>query len=160
MHDPESPARRRKPDRVGDLLPDAARALGLEDELRLARAISTWDALVAERVPPAVGACRLVALERDAIVVEVDEPIVAAELRMRALELLGAFAHGPRRRPRARAASPRRYWTDDAPQPLSGGTVGSAAGDAEWPETAPTRGFGCHRGWGGSPMGRIGCRCV
>ena len=95
MHDPESPARRRKPDRVGDLLPDAARALGLEDELRLARAISTWDALVAERVPPAVGACRLVALERDAIVVSVDEPIVAAELRMRALELLGAFAAAP-----------------------------------------------------------------
>ena len=95
MHDPESPARRRKPARVGDLLPDAARALGLEDELRLARAISTWDALVAERVPPAVGACRLVALERDAIVVEVDEPIVAAELRMRALELLGAFGTAP-----------------------------------------------------------------
>ena len=95
MHDPESPARRRKPDRVGDLLPDAARALGLEDELRLARAISTWDALVAERVPPAVGACRLVALERDAIVVEADEPIVAAELRMRALELLGALGAAP-----------------------------------------------------------------
>ena len=95
MHDPESPARRRRPARVGDLLPDAARALGLEDELRLARAITTWDALVAERVPPAVGACRLVALERDAIVVEADEPIVAAELRMRALELLGAFAAAP-----------------------------------------------------------------
>ncbi len=95
MHDPESPARRRRPDRVGDLLPAAARALGLEDELRLARATATWDALIAERVPPAVGACRLVALERDAIVVSVDEPIVAAELRMRALELLGAFAAAP-----------------------------------------------------------------
>src|SRR6187402_3822477 len=95
MHDPESPLRRRRPARVGDLLPEAARALGLEDELRLARAIATWDALVAERVPPAVGACRLVALERDAIVVSVDEPIVAAELRMRALELLGAFAAAP-----------------------------------------------------------------
>ena len=95
MHDPESPARRRRPARVGDLLPDAARALGLEDELRLARAIATWDALVAERVPPAVGACRLIGLERDAVVVAVDEPIVAAELRMRALELLAAFAAAP-----------------------------------------------------------------
>jgi predicted nucleic acid-binding Zn ribbon protein len=94
-HDPESPARRRRPSRVGDLLPDAARALGLEDELRLARAITTWDALVAERVPPAVGACRLVAVEPDAIVVAVGEPIVAAELRMRALELLSAFAAAP-----------------------------------------------------------------
>ena len=93
--DPESPARRRRPQRVGDLLPDAARHLGLEDELRLARATTTWDALVAERVPAAVGACRLVRIEPDAVVVAVDEPIVAAELRMRALELLGAFGAAP-----------------------------------------------------------------
>jgi predicted nucleic acid-binding Zn ribbon protein len=95
VHDPDAPARRRRPSRVGELLPDTARALGLEDELRLARAIATWDALVAERVPPAVGACRLVGLERDAIVVAVDEPIVGAELRMRALELLPAFSAAP-----------------------------------------------------------------
>jgi predicted nucleic acid-binding Zn ribbon protein len=93
--DPESPARRRRPSRVGDLLPEAARALGLEDELRLARAIATWDALVAERVPPAVGSCRLLGVEPDALVVAVDEPIVAAELRMRAIELLAAFAAAP-----------------------------------------------------------------
>jgi predicted nucleic acid-binding Zn ribbon protein len=93
--DPESSARRRRPSRIGDLLPDAARALGLEEELRLARAIATWDALVAERVPPAVGSCRLVSLEPDALVVAVDEPIVASELRMRALELLAAFAASP-----------------------------------------------------------------
>lgn len=88
-------ARRRRPDRLGDLLPAAARALGLEAELRLARAISTWDALIAERVPPATGACRLVSVEGDALVVEADEPIVAAELRMRALELLRAFSAAP-----------------------------------------------------------------
>ena len=93
--DPESPGRRRRPDRIGDLLPDAARALGLEAELRLGRAIATWDAIVAERVPPATGACRLVRLEPDAIVVAAAEPIVAAELRMRALELLEAFANAP-----------------------------------------------------------------
>lgn len=93
--DPESPSRRRRPDRIGDLLPEAARALGLEHELRLGRAIATWDALVAERVPPASGACRLVSLEPDAIVVAADEPIVAAELRMRAMELLEAFGSAP-----------------------------------------------------------------
>jgi len=93
--DPESPARRRRPQRVGDLLPDAARHLGLEDELRLARATTTWNALVAERVPAAAGACRLVRIEPDALVVAVDEPIVAAELRMRALELLSAFGTAP-----------------------------------------------------------------
>jgi len=93
--DPESPPRRRRPDRIGDLLPEAARRLGLEDQLRLARAIATWDALVAERVPPAAGACHLVALEADTLVVAADEPIVAAELRMRATELLEAFALAP-----------------------------------------------------------------
>ena len=94
-NDPESVTRRRRPSRVGDLLPEAARALGLEDELRLARAIATWDAIVAERVPPAVGACRLVGIEPDALVVETDEPIVAAALRQRAIELLAAFAAAP-----------------------------------------------------------------
>jgi predicted nucleic acid-binding Zn ribbon protein len=93
--EPGPRSRRRRPDRIGDLLPEAARALGLEGELRLARAIATWDAIVAERVPPAVGACRLVRLDPDALVVATDEPIVAAELRMRATELLAAFAAAP-----------------------------------------------------------------
>jgi len=91
----EGLSRRRRPERVGDLLPEAARRLGLEAELRLARATATWDALIAERVPPAAGACRLVRIEPEAIVVQVDEPIVAAELRIRALELLDAFAGAP-----------------------------------------------------------------
>jgi predicted nucleic acid-binding Zn ribbon protein len=93
--DPEAPGRRRRPDRLGDLLPEAARRLGLEDELRLARAMATWDALIAEHVPPAAGACRVLRLEPDSLVVAADEPIVAAELRMRALELLEAFAAAP-----------------------------------------------------------------
>ena len=47
--------RRRPMRRLGELIPDAARALGLEEELRLARAIATFEALVAERVPAAAG---------------------------------------------------------------------------------------------------------
>ena len=81
--------------RIGDLIPDAARALGLEEELRLARAIATFEALVAERVPAAVGACRVMRLEGFAIDVEADVPIVAQELRMRSSELLSAFAAAP-----------------------------------------------------------------
>jgi hypothetical protein len=94
-HDPDSASRRRRPDRVGDLLPEAARRLGLEHQLRLARAIATWDAIIAERVPAAAGLCRLVGIEPDAIVVAVDEPIAAAELRGRAIELLEAFGAAP-----------------------------------------------------------------
>ena len=43
--------RRRPMRRIGDLHPGCRRALGLEDELRLARAIATFEAIVAERVP-------------------------------------------------------------------------------------------------------------
>lgn len=88
-------SRRARPLRIGELLPDAARHLGLDAELRLARAITTWDAIIAERVPPAVGACRLLRLDADAVVVEVDEPIVGSELRQRAIELLAALRAAP-----------------------------------------------------------------
>lgn len=90
-----SSPRRRPMRRIGELIPDAARALGLEDELRLARAIATFEALVAERVPAAAGACRVVRLEGFTIDVEADAPIVAQELRMRSGELLTAFTRAP-----------------------------------------------------------------
>jgi hypothetical protein len=81
--------------RIGDLLPDAARGLGLEDELRLSRAMATFEALVAELVPPAAGACRVIRIDGFALIVEADAPIVAQELRLRAPELLTAFAAAP-----------------------------------------------------------------
>jgi len=81
--------------RIGDLIPDAARALGLEDELRLSRAIATFESIVAERVPAAAGSCRVAQLEGFAIDVEADAPIVAQEIRLRASELLAAFAATP-----------------------------------------------------------------
>ena len=43
--------RKRPMVRLGDLIPDAARALGLDDELRRSRAMATFEAIVAERVP-------------------------------------------------------------------------------------------------------------
>ena len=91
----ENGPRRRPMRRIGDLIPDAARALGLEDELRLARAMSTFEAIVAERVPAAAGSCRVVRIEGFAIIVEADAPIVAQELRLRGPELERAFAATP-----------------------------------------------------------------
>ena len=90
-----STPRRRPMVRLGELIPDAARALGLEDELRLSRAIATFEAIVAERVPAAAGACRVIRLEGFTLDVEADAPIVAQELRLRASELLTAFATAP-----------------------------------------------------------------
>jgi len=88
-------SRRRPMERIGELIPEAARRLGLEDELRLARAGATWDALVAEQVPPAAGACRLVRAEGGVLLVEADAPIVGQELRLRSPELLAAFRAAP-----------------------------------------------------------------
>src|SRR5690242_11956902 len=91
-----SESRRRRPmERIGDLLPETARRLGLEDELRLARAVATWTAIVGEHVPPAAGRTRLVRLAGQTLVVEADVPIVAQELRLRSPELLEAFAAAP-----------------------------------------------------------------
>ena len=88
-------SRRRPMVRIGDLMPATARALGLEDELRLSRAIATFEAIVAERVPAAAGSCRVIQLEGFALDVEADAPIVAQELRLRSPELLAAFSAAP-----------------------------------------------------------------
>ena len=88
-------SRRRPMVRIGDLMPATARALGLEDELRLSRAIATFEAIVAERVPAAAGSCRVIQLEGFALDVEADAPIVAQELRLRSPELMAAFAAAP-----------------------------------------------------------------
>ena len=81
--------------RVGDLIPGMAARLGLEDELRRARAVATFDAIVAERAPAAHGACRALRLEGGALLVEADAPIVAQELRLQARLLLEAFRRSP-----------------------------------------------------------------
>ena len=90
-----STSRRRPMVRIGELMPETARALGLDDDLRLARAITTFEAIVAERVPAAAGACRVTRLDGPTLDVEADAPIVAQELRLRAPELEAAFAATP-----------------------------------------------------------------
>jgi Dna[CI] antecedent, DciA len=89
------PRRRGPMSRVGDLIPGAAAHLGLADELRRARAVATFDAIVAERAPAAHGACRAVRIDGPALVIEADAPIVAQELRLHALELTDAFRAAP-----------------------------------------------------------------
>ena len=78
-------------ERLGDLLPQAAREFGLEDQLEQARAAAAWLEIVAERIPAAVGACRLTDLRGGVAAIETDEPIVAQEVRLRSPELLAAL---------------------------------------------------------------------
>lgn len=95
FRDPRLPARR-PVHRVGDLLPDAARALGLEEQLRWARAASAWEAVVAALVPGAAGGSRPRGLDPDGtLVIDVAAPIVGQEIRLRADEVLEAFAAAP-----------------------------------------------------------------
>ena len=81
---------------MGDLLPDAARALGLEEQLRWARAAAAWNLVVEELVPAAAGASRAARLEGDGtLVIEAAAPMVGQELRIRSEELLEAFVAAP-----------------------------------------------------------------
>jgi hypothetical protein len=81
--------------RVGDVLPEVASGLGIDRELRLARQMSAWQRIVAERVPAASGSSTLLAVQPPALVVSAGSPIVAQELRLRQLELLEAFGQVP-----------------------------------------------------------------
>jgi predicted nucleic acid-binding Zn ribbon protein len=93
--DPRAPARR-PVRRVGDLLPDAARELGLEEQLRWALAAAAWERVVGRHVPGAAGSSRAVRLHGDGtLVVEASASMVGQELRIRADELLEAFAAEP-----------------------------------------------------------------
>ncbi len=93
--DPRVP-RRRPIRRVGDLLPDAARELGLEEQLRWARATTAWERVVGALAPGAAGGSRPARLERDGtLVIEAAAPIVGQELQIRAEELLEAFIAEP-----------------------------------------------------------------
>jgi len=83
--------RPRGPERLAELLPRAARDLGLEPQLEHALAAAAWERILSERVPAAVGACRLRSLDRGVATIEADLPIVGQEIRIRSTELLAAL---------------------------------------------------------------------
>ena len=81
--------------RIGDLMPSAAAHLGLEDELRRARLLATFDTIVAELVPAAHGACRAIRIDGETLLVEADAPIVGQELLLHGDALASAFRTAP-----------------------------------------------------------------
>jgi hypothetical protein len=87
--------RRRQPRRVSEVLPGLAAQLGLEAELRQAQAMSSWQRLVAELVPPAAGSSSLLEIRPPQLVVSAPDAITAQELRLRSGDLLAAFAGAP-----------------------------------------------------------------
>ncbi len=87
--------RRRPMRRLSDVLPEVASQLGLDDELRLSRAMASWDRLVAELIPAASGASSLVEIRPPTLIVSAVDAIVGQELRLNAHDLLEAFATAP-----------------------------------------------------------------
>ena len=91
----EEPRRRRPMSRIGHLIPEAAARLGLADELRRARLLATFDAIVAERAPAAHRACRAQRNEGETLVIEADAPIVGQELLLHGEDIAAAFGRAP-----------------------------------------------------------------
>lgn len=87
--------RKRPVHRLGDLLPGIASQLGLDEELRAARAISSWSRIVEELAPAAAGASELLEVRPPALIVSAADAATGQELRLRSSELLDAFAGAP-----------------------------------------------------------------
>ncbi len=87
--------RKRPVHRLGDLLPGLATRLGLDEELRTARAAASWVRIAEELVPAASGASHLLEIRPTALLVSADDAATAQELRLRSAELLEAFASAP-----------------------------------------------------------------
>lgn len=81
--------------RLAEVLPEVAHSLGLDDELARSRAVASWERIVSEHVPGAAGSSALLAVQPPVLIVSATSSIVGQELRLRAPELLAAFAQAP-----------------------------------------------------------------
>lgn len=88
----EQRKRKGRPESVGSLLPDAARALGFEEALRLSRKAALFAELIGVIAPHLSGRCRLVATDRTQAVVEAFDGAAAQELHLRSVEIANAFS--------------------------------------------------------------------
>lgn len=87
--------RKGKPEGLAGLLPEAARALGFEEELRFARTMGAFGDLLREVAPHLAPVSHLVAIERGRLIVEAKNPVAAQELHLRGAELARAFGERP-----------------------------------------------------------------
>jgi hypothetical protein len=87
--------RKGRPEGLAGLLPEAARALGFEEELRFARTMGAFGDLLREVAPHLAPTSHLVAIERGRLIVEATNPVVAQELHLRGAELARAFSERP-----------------------------------------------------------------
>ncbi len=87
--------RKGRPEGLAGLLPEAARALGFEEELRFARTMGAFGDLLREMAPHLAAVSHLVAIERGRLIVEARNPVAAQELHLRGAEITRAFSERP-----------------------------------------------------------------
>lgn len=88
--------RKGKPQRLSALIPEAARALGFQEELELSQRARAFHELLIQIAPHLAPHCRLTARsESGRLVIEVDDHATAQELHLRSAEITNAYSIHP-----------------------------------------------------------------
>ncbi len=85
--------RKGRPQQIGSLIPEAARALGFEAELELSKQATTLTSVLQALAPHLAKKCRLVGIERGRLILEADDRAAAQELHLRGTEVASAYTH-------------------------------------------------------------------
>jgi hypothetical protein len=90
---PDQKPRKGRPQQIGSLIPEAARALGFEAELELSKQATTFTSVLQAIAPHLAKKCRLIGTERGRLIVEADDRAAAQELHLRGTEIASAYTH-------------------------------------------------------------------
>jgi hypothetical protein len=91
----EKRERKGKPHKLSALIPEAARALGFEEELELSRRAHVFHELLMRIAPHLAPHCRLSGGEGARLIIEVDDRATAQELHLRSAEIASAYSSDP-----------------------------------------------------------------
>ena len=88
--------RKGKPQRLSTLIPEAARALGFQEELELSQRARVFHELLVQIAPHLAPHCRLTAGSKGGrLAIEVDDRATAQELHLRSAEIASAYSSHP-----------------------------------------------------------------
>ena len=90
---PDQKPRKGRPQQIGSLIPEAARALGFEAELELSQQANVLTSVLQVIAPHLATKCRLVGSDRGRLIVEANDRATAQELHLRGAEVANAYTH-------------------------------------------------------------------
>ena len=88
---PNEKPRKGRPQQIGSLIPEAARALGFEAELELSQQANVFTNVLQGIAAHLAKKCRLVGMERGQLIVEADDRAAAQELHLRGAEIASSY---------------------------------------------------------------------